>query len=305
MRYNYRIILLAFFLTLFCGCGPGYEFNRAKQLETDGYFVQAAIKYEDIFKKYPAEPMAAESLYRAGCIYQKQLQLFPKADMLFTKVLQYYAGVQPWVRLAETALFDTPDYFPLGDGNFWIEGDSRTGGENMRAEWACTEVSSTSFRINKRIGAGRSLVAEVNKYYTKQNLELRESSDKNFKESAVLLSYPFEPGRTWTTARDGRKIKCKVVEKNALVKVVAGEFSNCLKISEEYPSLQGAIKYNYYAPGVGWILTTTSSIGGQEFRSSELLTYRIKPVDSKAKNLAAAPETKQKTGKQKHKTGKK
>jgi len=300
---RYKIIPLVVALFFICGCGPSSEFNRAQQLETDGYFVQSAIKYEGIFKKYPDKPMAPEALYRAGRIYQKQLKLYSKAGILFTKLREFYSAVEPWGGLAEDALFACPEYFPLGDGNFWIEGDSRTGGENMRAEWSCVASSGTVYRVNKRILAGRSLVAQVNRYYRVQNLELRESVDNLFKQYTVVLTYPFEPGRSWTTSRDGRAIKCRIIDRNAEVKVVAGDFTNCLKISEEYPNLQGAIKFNYYAPGVGWVMTSTASLGGTEYRSSELLSYRLRPLDTRAKNLAAGP-TENKADK-KHKAGKK
>ena len=64
---------------------------------------------------------------------------------------------------------------------------------------------------------------------------------------------------------------------NLSVKVKAGQFNGCLKVSEENPELPGTLKYIYYAPDAGWILTTISVSGGKEHHNTELLSYRILP----------------------------
>ena len=75
------------------------------------------------------------------------------------------------------------------------------------------------------------------------------------------------------------QIKYTILENDAAVKVKAGEFSGCIKISEEYPGLSNSRKYNYYAPEIGWVLTTTSASGQQEFRNTELISYKIIPEE--------------------------
>ena len=59
------------------------------------------------------------------------------------------------------------------------------------------------------------------------------------------------------------KLSCRIVANNLSIKVKAGEFNGCLKVSEEDPELPGSIKYNYYAPETGWILDNDISFGRQ------------------------------------------
>ncbi len=59
------------------------------------------------------------------------------------------------------------------------------------------------------------------------------------------------------------------------VTVKAGSFEGCLKISEESQAARGSRKYIYYAPEVGWILTSVAAAGGEEHRNTELLSYKI------------------------------
>ncbi len=93
----------------------------------------------------------------------------------------------------------------------------------------------------------------------------------------MALQYPFEVGKYWQTTRDGKKVIFGIVANNLSIKVKAGEFNGCLKVSEENPELPGSLRFNYYAPEAGWILTTTSASGGSEHRNTELLSYKISP----------------------------
>jgi len=259
------------------GCGADYQFSQAQKLERGGYFVEAGFKYQKICQKYPADPICPRALYSLGRIYQKRLRIYGQAVNYYKRLIEYYPSSKPWVELAKTGIFESPDYFPLGKGSFWIEGDSETEGRNMRAEWNCGEVSTGTFVVDKRLFAGATRVAEIKRYYRKENLQLREYLNSDSRDYSILMQYPFDEGKYWQTTRDGRKVIYGVAAKNLTIKVKAGEFSGCIKISEQNPELPGSARYNYYAPEAGWVLTTTSASGGSEHRNTELLSYKIVP----------------------------
>jgi len=275
-RLMYLFLSAAFALMLF-GCGPGNELKKAVKLEEGGYFIEAAMKYEGIYKRYPNTAAAPEALYHLGVLYQKRLKLFSQAGHYFTAVLDKYPGSSSWVALSRYGLLTSPDYFPLTDKSFWIEGDSQAGGKNMRAEWNCIVVSSGVYTMNKCISAGNRVVARVKHVYRKEDLEVREFEDAASAKYAVIMSYPFTEGRVWKNFEAGKLVAYKIVSRIVAVKVKAGEFANCLKISEESSAAPGSIKYNYYAPGVGWVLTSVAAAGGREHNNTELLSYRIMP----------------------------
>lgn len=262
---------------IFPGCGADYQFKQARRLEDKGFYVQATLKYDKIYKKYPDHPLSPEALYRLGRIYQKKLKLYSQATHYFQRLLENYGKSERWASAAKLGMFNSPDYFPLTKGSFWIEGDSQTGGHNMRAEWNCSEVSSGTFRIERLISAGSRRVARIERFYKKDNLELRESADPRGLSFTTILSYPVVEGNAWKSYKDGRPVIYKIVSKTVALKTKAGEFTNCLKISEMVPNLPGSVKYNYYAPEAGWVLTTTSLSGGNEHYSSELISYKINP----------------------------
>jgi tetratricopeptide (TPR) repeat protein len=268
--------IFIFIVLIIAGCTTNYKFNRAKILEENGYFVEAGQKYEQIAQNYPDSLYAPEALFRVAVIYQKKLNVYSKARICFTRIIENYPKAQPWRSLAEKELINCPDYFPLSNGSFWIEGDSKTGGQNMRTEWACSLVSTGTYLMKRRMFAGSSFVLQLSRYYKKERFALKEYKEADSNEETKILSYPFVEGRSWKTVKDGRNMVHTIVSLDAVVKVEAGTFTSCLKICEEAPSLPGK-KYIYYAPGVGWILTTTSAAGGTEFRNSELLSYKIRP----------------------------
>jgi VanZ family protein len=275
---NAVLPLLAVVLMPLCGgCGAGNELKKAAQLEDGGYLVEAAMKYESVYKRHPGSERAPEALYRLGRLYRDRLKLYSQAGHYFSAVIDKYPGSSSWVNLSKYGLLTSPDYFPLTDKSFWIEGDSQTGGRNMRAEWVCQEISPNVHTIVKRISAGDRLVAQVKRAYRKEDLEVREYADARTERYTVIMSYPFIEGRSWKNLQDGKLISYKIVSRIAAVKVKAGEFANCLKISEESSAAPGSVKYNYYAPGVGWILTSVAATGGKEHNNTELLSYRIIP----------------------------
>ena len=270
-----RLIFYTLLVVACSGCGPASQFKQAQKLEKDGYYVEAGFKYQRICQNYPSSPICPEALYRLGRIYQKKLKLYSQAENYFRKLIEYYASSKTWVSLAKTGIFECPDYFPMSKGSFWIEGDSETEGRNMRAEWDCSEISTGTFCIVKKLFAGANHVADIKRYYKKEDLQLREYLSPNARAYSVLLQYPFEAGKNWQTMHDGRKIVFSVVANNLTLKVKAGEFNGCLKVSEQDAELPGSARYDYYAPDAGWILTTTSASGGNEHRNTELLSYKI------------------------------
>ncbi|MFH1368620.1 MAG: hypothetical protein ABII64_05800 [Elusimicrobiota bacterium] len=272
------IILIFISVILISGCGPGADFDHARSLEKRGYYVEAGLEYDKLVRENPDYPKSPEALYRLGKIYQKKIKLYPHAKKYFQNLIDSYPDALPWSESAKREILNCPDYFPLTNGSFWIEGDSATGGRNMRAEWNCQEISSGTFRITRKISAGAKLVTTIYRYFRKAEFEFREYTDKDAPAYTIVYSYPLEKGREWKTSRDGRMILCRILEKDIPVSVKAGNFTGCIKISEESPSLPGSRKFNYYAPDVGWILTTTSA-SGQEFRNTELISYKIMPAN--------------------------
>ncbi|MCB4792532.1 MAG: hypothetical protein LHV68_11700 [Elusimicrobia bacterium] len=258
------------------GCGPKYDFWWAKNLEKKGYYVESSLKYEQIVDQYRDNILAPEALYRAGRIYQKKLKLYSKARLFYSALIEQFPKSSPWKDMAQEELFNCPDYFPLNDNNFWMEGDSKTGGRNMRAEWSCKKVSSDTFCITRQMFAGKTFVVKVERYYKKQQMKLCEYKNLKDDKYTSILKYPFIVGNHWQGLKDGKTVYYEIVSCDVPLEVMAGKFEQCLKVSEKYENLPNSIKCNYYAPDVGWVLTTTSLIGGQEFRNSELMAYKIK-----------------------------
>lgn len=265
-------------LLMLAGCGTKADFARAERLEKKGYLVEAGFAFDKIDKNSPKDPRAPEALYRAGRIYQR-LKLYPQAVRYFKKIVDRHPSEKTWVERAELGLQNSPDFYPLRPGSFWIEGDSETGGRNMRAEWNCVQGSSGTIIIDRRISAGSKLVAETKRYYRKVRADVREFAFATSYDATILLSWPYAEEKTWATQRDGRTVVYKIVERNITVKVKAGEFPGCMKVSETDPLLPGSIKYNYYAPEVGWVITTTAALGGVEHHNTELLSYKIVPEE--------------------------
>jgi len=261
--------------TVITGC-TSYKFRKAKSFEKNGYYPQAIKYYLEFASKHKTHKFAPEAIYRAGRLYQEELKIYSEAKNIYFDLINRYPENKEFVRLAKIGIFNSPDYFPLKDGNSWIEGDSESGGKSMRVEWLCQEISTGVYKITKRYFAGKNLVTILSKFYNEENLELRESSEPNFKQYCVLLKFPFNKDYSWETERDGKKIKITIVDTEASVKTVAGEFNNCLKIRYEDLTFPGSYKYEYYAQDVGLVLTTVGSKTKKEYRNSELLSYKFK-----------------------------
>lgn len=256
-------------------CGAPGIFNKARDLERKGYFIEACLRYETLVKRHPKHPLAPAALYHLGRIYQKHLKLYSQSSQYYQDLLKAYPAAQPWVSRAMQGAMGSPDFFPLSPGSFWIEGDSQSGGSNMRAEWTCLAVSSTVWAIQRKVFAGKTAVATIKRYYSVNAFALQEKETPSDPRSTVVLSYPYYDGKSWKTVRDGQSVVYTIVTRSATVLTKAGEFTGCLKIREENPRIPGSHRINYYAPGIGWVLTTTATAGGAEHRNTELLSCKI------------------------------
>ncbi|HBU69758.1 MAG TPA: hypothetical protein DEE98_05180 [Elusimicrobia bacterium] len=272
---NKALLAVAAAALFLSGCGAKYQFEKARKLEAKGYFVEAAIQYENVSKKYPEFEKSPEALLSIGDIYRKRLKIYSHAHRYYRELLEKYPNSKPWAGLAKEGLLNSPDYYPLRAGSFWIEGDSASGGRNMRSEWNCAEVSTGVYSVQRRIFAGARKVTEITRYFKKSGYELLESVTNSFNDSSVILAYPLVTGRQWETNKDGSTVVFRVEAEKLQVTVKAGSFEGCLKISEESQAARGSRKYIYYAPEVGWILTSVAAAGGEEHRNTELLSYKI------------------------------
>jgi hypothetical protein len=279
MNFNVKrsMLFVVASLLLLSGCGAKYIFNKAKGLEDKGYFVQAIFEYEKVASKYPKDLLSAQAFYNIGVIYERRLKMVSQAVNYYKKVIEGYPESGPIVEKAKLSILNSPDYFPLTDGSFWMEGDSETDGKNMRAEWRCARGTEGRYSIERHIYAGKQSVTDIKKYYLKNDLKIKEFNDLEKADYTTILDYPYFPGKKWSSFRDGKTVLFTVVGVDLAIKVGAGTFTNCIKVSEEDPRTPDSIKFNYYAPGTGWILTTIALKNGSEHRNTELLTYKILP----------------------------
>lgn len=282
---------LSFFLVLtlfFAGCGAVNEFNQAKTLEKKGFYIQAVEKYRDVSQKYAKTKYGPASLYFAADIYRDKLKIYVESSKLYSELISRFSDKQFWVKISKIGIFNSPDYFPLKDGYSWVDGDSATLGNNMKAEYKSKLISNISqsdsqsdlgfqfgytYSVTKKIYAGSNLVTEVKRYYIKDEYELREMTDLQSSDYTVLLSYPFEINKMWVTQRDKRKLKYLIVADGLTIETKAGKFDNCLKVREEDVLLPGSYKYMYFSPDVGMVMVSVGS-ASVENRTTELLSFK-------------------------------
>lgn len=273
-----KLILLALLFSIIA-CGIQSQFNKAGRLESKGLYLDAIKIYKSIYNKNRNSEIGATALYNTARVYHRKMKIFSESTKLYNEVIGKFSPDSTAVKLSKTGLFDSPNYFPFNNKSTWIEGDSQTGGKNMRIEWYCTEISTyTKCFVQRKFFAGTKLAAEVKRYFAKDNFELQESLSQNFLNATITLKYPFETGKTWISERENRKLKFTIMDNNATVKVRAGEFSGCLKIREQDLANPLGCKYDYYAPEIGHILTSIgTSNSSSEYRNNELISYTITP----------------------------
>jgi VanZ family protein len=255
--------------------GASHDFMRAAKLAEAGRYVDAAVRYERFADRRPSHRLASSAIFEAAGIYNFQLRLPAKAASLYRRAEADYSSDPALLVRARAGLLRSPDYFPLIDGAQWVEGDSATGGANMKAIWSAHEVSTGVFRVDKKFFAGPMVVTTRSVYYAVSGYALLESQSRPDSGSAVFLEHPIYHGKKWSR-RDGARVAGITVEfVPTAVKVRAGVFGECIRIGEKYTDSPGVIRYSYYAPYVGWVLTTISGSRG-EHRNSELITFKLR-----------------------------
>lgn len=275
MSFKQHLFIIICGLLILTGCGPNFYLNQARKKEEKKLYPQALKIYERLINRYNNRPeIITRALWRTGKIHQK-LKNYSVAVEYF-QLLKNYSD---WKPIAEKEIFCSPDYFPLAEGNQWIEGDSLSAGKNMQAIWRCRKVSPEVYEISRTISAGTTRVSVIKSYYHLEGEKLLEANQSDLKNSSVFLDYPFTPGKSWEISRSGQKLRLTIISNQETVKTIAGQFNQCLKIAEQISDSSG-ITYRYYAPAVGWVLTTVGQKGSEkEYRNSELLSYQVKLED--------------------------
>ncbi|HRY28916.1 MAG TPA: VanZ family protein [Elusimicrobiota bacterium] len=269
-----RVALALSFLGVL-GCGR-LGFFKAERLEKAGRFEEALRAYVAVADQVPSGAIAPKALYAAGRLAGRTLQDYELARGLFQRLIDQHGDRKGWGDKAERAIFNTPNYFPLVVNGQWEEGDSDTGGRNAKIRIVCRVADDDPAAVlmthNFYAGDKFQKNLSIRKRYKKEKLELREYlNDKS--APTVILKYPFEKGSRWTSRRDGRNF-IFTVDGMAAVKVRAGEFRDCLVVREQMEGITGSWQLNYYAPGVGHVLTTLATSGGER-RNTELLSYNL------------------------------
>ncbi|MBI4055352.1 MAG: tetratricopeptide repeat protein [Elusimicrobia bacterium] len=264
----------------FLGCGPRLEFRQAMKLKEQGIYPQALRAFESFAAKYPDDPRACEAFYQAGLLYRESLGRFQEARRLLEEAARRPkdAGC---VSKAKRELVRTPDYFPWRGNRIWFFGDSQTGGKNMRTKLYFEVSGSTSSDravLVQEIFAGKTHFQTLRRAYELAEWELREYASPQDSVYAVILRYPFVPGQSWRTRRSGQGVRFSIEESAAAVQVRAGRYEGCLKVREEIEGAGGSWKYDYYAPGVGKVLTTVAG-PSYENRNAELIEFQAGGAD--------------------------
>jgi len=246
------------------GCSPRY--GDAVVLEEQGRFALAAEKYKAFALKNPGAPEAPRALQAAADLYAVKLGVCRESKPLLERLAREY----PAYKMPEDIfrrIFVCPDYFPAGPGLKWTYGDSQTLGRNARQDVEVAEHTARGVVIKNAFYAGTEQVSSQKKTY--------RFSEMNFMEGpTLLLSYPLEAGKTWTSSAAEGRLEFRVEKTGLKVKVQAGEFTDCVKIRRRSPGMPSWI-YEYYAPWTGRVLT---AVGGPGFenRVTELLKYEEK-----------------------------
>jgi VanZ family protein len=268
--------LAAALLVFSTGCSR-IDLFRADAARRQGRYEDAVKAYVRVAERHEGSGAAPAALYKAGRLASDLLGDQALARKLYRQILDRYGDRKGWGPRAELALFNTPNYFPLTDGATWEEGDSETKGRNARIVITCRPVEEdpTAARLARQYYAGSTYVKNlsVSNVYRKKGAELHEHPSGPKGTPVLLLRHPFEKGQKWTSKRVGRTSSF-VIDGTADVKVAAGEFKDCLVVREQPEGVTGSWQVNYYAPGVGRVLTSLAS-GSSERRNTELLSYNL------------------------------
>lgn len=269
-------------ILLALGCSPDRQLNRAEKVEKKGEVYKAWELYQEFAAKHPSHPRAPEAVFRAGWVAQSHFNDCFMANTFYDEVVTRYPDSDPWAKAASLQKNNCPDYFPLIPGSQWTEVDSESKGQNARIEVSCEEIPgepkslpSQAGLLNRQFYAGDKKSLTTKATYRKDQMELQEfRSDKI--SPTVLIKWPIETNARWSTQVEGRLARYELATMSSHVSVMAGDFDDCLVIRSFFPG-ESAVKNEYYAPGVGRVLTTVTTPKGEK-RITELSTYKISEI---------------------------
>jgi len=267
------------------GCGPKNQFQAARQWEEKGQYHKAWNEYQEFVAHYPEHPLAPEALFRIGWVTQIGLRDCYMANIFYQRVNVEYPQSDPWARAASLQQLNCPDFFPLIPGGRWKEGDSDTKGKIAKTIIECSSLSkskgsfpSEKAKVVRTFYSGDKKFRSVQFVYRKEKNVLSEYVSEKDPRAKTILKWPLKVGTQWRTKMAGRFFHYEVVAINQNVRVAAGNFSGCVKIGSSVGQSVG-LRFEYYAPGVGRVLTTLSTKSGEK-RNTELLSYEIPLVTS-------------------------
>lgn len=260
-------------------CGPSSQLGRAKKLEKKGKYYEAWQKYQAVAARHPGHPTAPEALFRSGWLAQRHMDDCFMATAFYDRVLESYPQSEPWAKAAVHLKNNCPDYFPLWPQMRWVEGDSESKGKNARIETECVSVDGGKKDMPSQKGIlKRTYFAGDNKFkttaflYKKEAEELLEFLSEEDPRAKVILKWPLEVGTRWATKMEGRQFNYDIVAIDKKVEVAAGSFDQCVQVRSSIEGLGGATM-EYYAPGVGRVMTTIVTQLGEK-PNTELLSVK-------------------------------
>src|SRR5205814_584439 len=112
--------------------------------------------------------------------------------------------------------------------------------------------------------------------YKKDQSELQEFKQGQDEDPHVVLKWPIEIGNHWKSKGEGRIFNSEIISLSTHISVSAGDFDQCLLV-RSFATGDTAAKNEYYAPGVGRVLTSLTSPKGEK-RITELSSFHIKDV---------------------------
>ncbi len=268
--------IVAVGLLMLSACGPDKQFSHAQSIEKKGDYPRAWELYQEFAAKNPRHPAAAQALFRAGWLAQKQLKDCVAAKAFYDLVVQRYPQATPWSSQAAYFRNNCPDFFPIVDGWKWVEGDSETHGKNARIEIRCKspgvgKSGDFTATLEKTYFGGDTKFKTIDLFYKKSDTELNEFVSKQDPRAKTILMWPLRIGTKWATKMDNKTFRYEVVADDKVIKVQAGEFANCIQVRSAIEGYPGATN-EYYAPDVGRVLVTISTSEGEK-RNTELISY--------------------------------
>lgn len=259
--------ILAAAVLLLSGC-ERMAWNSAEKLQKKGQTAAAARAFEAFARKYENSDRACDALWEAARLHA-EVPDYPAVRRTLRRLVLLYPGCEHLSEGREM-LWKYADWWPLAEGNLWVEVDSQSGGKQFRAQTSCLGASGNgTFRLERKIFSGGKLMeTRVFQIVRREPGAVEEMAGE---ETIRWLTLPPEPGQTW---RSGG-VQFRVVSASETVRTRAGEFTRCLKIQRRLAGAS-AWNYDYYAPFVGKVLMTSAAAGEPEVRQTELASHDLK-----------------------------